>query len=143
MCITAGWGRVWEAAGSEPLFLVQKMGTQRSRPVQAEGLVEEGEEEEHQPLRPRAACAAPPWGPSPQSTAGRAVQELAVTSLVSSRHHLQHRPTLLLVLLREMPARRAAEGCGDTCCGNGRSQPFGGTAACHPKNTWRNSGVPS
>lgn len=59
---------MWEAAGSEPLFLMQGMGTQRSRPEQ-----EEGEKEDHMPLRLRAARTAPTRGPGTQGTveAGR------------------------------------------------------------------------
>lgn len=68
MCIMAGQGGVWQAAGSEPLFLMQRMESQRSRPKQAEGLVEEGEKEELLPHRPRAACAAPTRGSGTQGT---------------------------------------------------------------------------
>lgn len=43
-------------------------GAQRSRPKQAEGLVEKREKEQHLPLRPRAACAAPARGSGTQGT---------------------------------------------------------------------------
>lgn len=48
------------------------MGTQRSRPERAEGLVEEGEKEERLPARPGAACAAPTRRSGAQGTADAA-----------------------------------------------------------------------
>lgn len=67
MSVMAGQGAGREAAGSKPLFLTQRMA-QKSRPEQAEGLVEEGEKEENLPLRPKAACAAPARGSGTQGT---------------------------------------------------------------------------
>lgn len=65
------------------------------------------------------------------------MQELVTSPVASAKppHHLQHRPTLLLLLLWEIPDRCSTGGYSSTCCCNSHSQSFGGTVVCCPKNT--------
>lgn len=132
----AGQGAGREAAESKPLFLTED-GTQRSKPEQAEGLVEKGEKKEHLPLRPRAACTAPARVSGTQGTVetakGWVVEELAAASPVASAKllsQLQCRPTLLLSLLQEILARLKWRLCGMCCCNS-----LHRTVVCCPKNT--------
>lgn len=112
---------------------MQRMGTQRSRPMQAEGLVEEGKRSTCPSCQVQlvqllqGACHSGHC----RGSEGRVVREPVLTSPVSSAKlpcHLQHRPTVLLLLLWEIVARSSTGSYSNMCCCNTVSQPSGGTA---------------